>query len=472
MLIVFTGVDDNRIKILSTIARVSGGTYEPILERTRQWRENRGQNFSRSDKERFLENYLTPLLRCGKPPRIEDERWLLKCLSNDQTAFTGFTSLVDIVEDGLLGYDGRVTLLPKAAFAEPFVLRRIDEQKQQRLMDVQRQIQSLDSTRIDEINFLLTEAEALTPTVEQRAKGKAPIFFYSVTDKPFLLPRALFERMERATKVLCDGLSEIAQKFQQSLEEALFSASLGGRERQFFTGSIDFLVSGNTIYVIDIGSPAVGYVADIVFASEALGRNAEIGVEALAQAAGNEIVVYQGNSRNLGFFALENKVLVDGLRGRGINVTEEEGWREVALNGIKYPLASYDYLTRNQPLRNKIIQAMQWRLEDFGVNLPNSVVTYPERGDLQQWEEQVRLGDDYGLVVKKKVFFTEYDERGAGYFKPLVTPLWSPELNDDFRRSTLFEQFIPSFVDVEVAGERTGKRCYEIRLYYCVEGEQ
>ena len=470
MLVVFTVVDDSRVKILSTIARVSGGTYEPILERTRQWRQN--GPFPKNDKQRFLEEYLTPLLRCGKPSSIEDARWLLKCLSNDQTAFTGFTSLVDVVEDDRLGYERKVRILPKAAFVEPFVLRRIDERKQQQLLDLQKQLQSLDSTRVDEINSLLVEAEALVPKVEQRAKGKAPLFFYSVTDMPFVLPRSLYERMTRATKILCDGISEVAQRYQRSLEKALFSTFSERGERQFFTGSIDFLVYGDTIYVIDIGSPAVGYIADIMFASEALGRKAEIGIETLARAAGNEVVVYQGNARDLGFFALENKVLVEGLRRNGVNVTEEEGWREVAINRQKYPSSSYDYLTRNQPLRNAIIQAMGWRLDDFGVKVPDSVITYPERGDLQEYEERFRQGDDYGIVIKKKVFFTEYDEKRSGYFKPLVTPLWSPELNDDFRRSTLFEQFVPSLIDVDVAGDCQGKRCYEIRMYYCVEGEQ
>ncbi len=457
---------DSKVKILSTIARVSGGTYEPILERTRQWRKN--GPFSRNDKEGFLDEYLTPMLRCGKPSSIEEERWFLKCLSNDQTAFTGFTSLVDVVEDNQLGYNGKIRILPMAAFVEPFVLRRLDKLRQQRLLDIQQRVQSLDSTQIDEINNLIVEAGTLTPVVEQRAKGKAPIFFYSVTDLPFVLPRSLYERMVGATKILCDGLSEVAQKFQQSVENALFSASPERRERQFFTGSIDFLVYENRIYVIDIGSPAVGYVADIVFSSEALGRKVDIGLDDLARAAGNEIVVYRGNARDLGFFALENKVLVDGLRERGVNVTEEEGWGEVALNGKRYPLASYDYLTRNQPLRNTIIQAMRWRLEDLRVSLPNSIVTYPERRDLGEWEERVRLGEDYGIIVKKKVFFTEYDEKRSGYFKPLVTPLWSLELNKDFRRSTLFEQFIPSLVNVDVAGDRKGKRCYEIRMYYCV----
>ena len=36
----------------------------------------------------------------------------------------------------------------------------------------------------------------------------------------------------------------------------------------------------------------------------------------------------------------------------------------------------------------------------------------------------------------------------------------------------LFEQFIPSLIKTDVAGDRIGKRCYEIRLYYCSGGEK
>ena len=78
--------------------------------------------------------------------------------------------------------------------------------------------------------------------------------------------------------------------------------------------------------------------------------------------------------------------------------------------------------------------------------------------------------DKYGLVVKKKVLFKEYDQ-GEGYFKPLVTPLWSREARAPQNRSVLFEQFVPSLIDVNARGLGNGKRSYEIRMYF-VAGEQ
>src|SRR3989344_3121033 len=123
-----------KVQILSAVARVSGGTYGPILKRTRQWREN--GSFSRENKQRFLKEYVTPLLRCGKPSQIEEERWFLKCLSNDQTAFTGFTSLVDVVEDDRLGYNSQIRALPMTVFIEQFVFSRLMEQDQRPMLDL------------------------------------------------------------------------------------------------------------------------------------------------------------------------------------------------------------------------------------------------------------------------------------------------------------------------------------------------
>lgn len=461
MLVVFT---NGSFKVLSTIARLSGGTYEPIRDQTLQWRKGR-QNFRRT--EEFQENYFTPLLLCGKPEPVDRERWLLKCLSNDQTAFSGFTSLVEVVEDGF-GYQGPIKLLPTAAFVEPFALRQLDCQDQQRLFTLREELQKLDSTRIEEINALLGEAERIAPINTKRKKGKSPIFFYSVTNKPFFLPFSLYSRMEQAAALVYGGISEIANRFRGSLDTALFGNSESNEKRQLYTGSIDFMVYGDDIYVVDIGSPAVGYIADIVFSSRAIGRKPEIGLDLLAEASGGEMAVYSRNANDLGFFAFELGELVNGLTSKGIKIdVVNGGTNEVRINGDDYPTENFDYLSRNQPLRNRILAAMRPALKEVGVNVPREVSTIPEQESIVGFYEKTRLGEDYGIVVKKRVLFWEF-QQGSGYFKPLVVPLWSNELKSDRRTSTLFEQFVPSLVNVDIERDISGKRCYEIRMYFCV----
>jgi len=72
-------------------------------------------------------------------------------------------------------------------------------------------------------------------------------------------------------------------------------------------------------------------------------------------------------------------------------------------------------------------------------------------------------------LIKKKVFFREY-KTGSGYYKPLVVPQWCREYKSEAATRTLFEEFIPSLIDVDVEGDRAGKRCFEIRMYFC-QGE-
>ena len=297
MLVVFTVGSDFRI--LSTIARLSGGTYEPILEKTKQWRKSQGLPIygmrwfplDRQEEAEFLKEYLTGFLLCGKPESISANRWLLKCLSNDQTAFTGFTSLVDVVEDNSFGYNKQIKVLPKASFVEKFVLDKLGEKDQQKLLALNEQLKTLDSTQVREISELLEEAEIIAPVKQGRTKGKAPIFFYGISDQPFLIPKTLYERMEAATKLACEGISEVANRFDGDLDKALFGNQNISSQRQFYTGSIDFMLVGNDIYIIDIGTPAVGYVADIIFASEALGREPDIGLDILARSAGKSNLV-------------------------------------------------------------------------------------------------------------------------------------------------------------------------------------
>ena len=478
MLVVFT--NDSGITILSTIARLSGGTYDTLPEMNERWKQS-GKISSRKEEAEFIQKYLTPLLLCGKPDSVENGRWFLKCLSNDQTAFTGFTSLVDVVDDQNIGYNGEIKLLPLAAFVEPFVLKALGLEKSARLLELRNKLRELDSTKVENVNEILQEAESLAPIEAGRKKGKSPLFFYSVTDQPFTLPASLYKRMRKATEIACDALATVSTKLNgssSSLEKALFEKKdeIELPSQQFYTGSIDFMVDGDNIYLIDIGTPAVGYIADILFASEALGRKPEYGLEALARAAGEEIDIFRGNADELGFFELENKVLVESLRARGVRVNEVKSngatvnGGEVKINGVEYPSTNFDYLSRNQPLRNRVLQVLP-QLRELGVSVPKSVVTFPDKGDLVQEYDQMRVGEDYGILVKKKVFFREYGI-GSGYFKPLVTPLWCGELRNDRKTSTLFEQFVPSLVDVDVAGDRKGKRCYEIRMYFCAGGKK
>ena len=114
-------------------------------------------------------------------------------------------------------------------------------------------------------------------------------------------------------------------------------------------------------------------------------------------------------------------------------------------------------------MRNAILEAMN-STEDLGIRVAGTT-TILDRGDLSQFYNETKINDDFGLIVKKRVF-REYS--GSGYFKPLVIPIWSRELKKDRDISTLYEQFVPSLVDVDVAGDLEGKRSYEIRMYYCM----
>ena len=241
---------------------------------------------------------------CGKPESVPLNRWFLKCLSNDQTAFSGFTSLVDLVEDRTIGYNGSIRLSPKATFVEPFILRGLGKEDQNRIYSLQDQLQQLDSTQPEGINKILREADKIAPVTQKRIKGKSPIFFYAVSDRPFLLPSLLYDRMAKAAALACEGLSEVAERFRQkgSLEDAIFSNAPIEGKRQFYTGSVDFMIYGNDIYLIDIGFPAVGYIADILFTSEKLGRKPEMGLDILPEHAGEKASVYPRKPNDLGLF--------------------------------------------------------------------------------------------------------------------------------------------------------------------------
>jgi len=441
---------------------VSGGTYDELPDIVSDWRKFKGPfyrfNDPLSSKEEIsiAERYLTPMLFCGKPDSIDLKRWFIKCLSNDQTGFTGFTSLVDVVESEALGYDGKIRLLPSASFVEPFAVEKLDSAGCDRLFGIKERLDRLDSTKIGEINDLLREAEALCPVSINRKKGKSPIFFYGVSDKPFQLPKLMYAKLAKTAKTAYTALC----------------LATGETDRSIFTGSIDFMVCGDDMYLIDIGAPAVGYVADILAASKALGRKPEVGIEKIVSTLNGAITIPQSTlSRELGFFKQERGYLISELRRGSVAVEEiSDEANEAIIDGKPLPTRAFDYLSRNQPIRNSILSGIKGDLAIQGIKIPEGVVLQPDDFALARFYESSRLGEqDFGLLIKKKVFFKEY-ETGTGYFKPLVTPVWGREIRADGNRSCLFEQFVPSLIETDVAGDKRGKRCYEIRMYF-VAGE-
>ena len=458
---VFTG-RNNPFQILSTIARLSGGTYDELPKIVSNWRKFKGKfyrfndPYNKKEEENISKEYLSPMLLCGKPDSIDIRRWFIKCLSNDQTSFTGFTSLVDVVESDELGYDGKIKLLPAASFVEPFVLNNLDKSSCNRLFSIKEELDVLDSTKVEDINVLLEEADALCPVNKSRKKGKSPIFFYGVSDKPFQLPYEMYQKLEDATRIAYSALCSATE------EEG----------RNILTGSADFMIYGDDVYLIDIGSPAVGYVADILATSQVLGRVPDIGIEKIVSTLNGRVTIPQNNlSRELGFFKLERNYLISELERNGVNVEEVfDETNEAIVEGRGLPTQFFDYLSRNQPLRNKILSDVSEELSSLGVRIPEGAILKPDDFNLARFYESSRFGEEeYGLWVKKKVLFREYDV-GCGYFKPLVTPIWGREMRADKKRSNLFEQFIPSLIETDIEGDKKGKRCYEIRMYF-VGGE-
>jgi len=443
---------------------VSGGTYEPLEAIMRDWRKFQGSYWRLNDpynpeqERKIAEAYLNNALRCGKPETIDLRRWFLKALSNDQTAFTGWTSLVDVVETEQLGYSSAVNIYAGAAFVEPFVLNTLDAAKREQLVTLEQRLKKMTAEQIEEIQEILCQADKIAPVTEARKKGKSPLFFYGVTDQSFCISRTLYERMAATTEAV-----------YTALEQAVNEKSNVSLSRAAFTGSIDFMVVDNDLYVIDIGVPAVGYIADILAASQAMGRKPEIGQKALAAATGGKAVIAKTrNARELGFFKQEQETLVQMLKEEGIEVGEQEAeGYEVEINGAQSPNALFDYLSRNQPLRNRVLEGIRPQLQQYGAKIPVSTILEPDDFALARFYDAVQAKEGYGLVVKKKVLFKEY-EQGEGYFKPLVTPLWSREARAPQNRSVLFEQFVPSLIDVDARGLGSGKRSYEIRMYFVV----
>ena len=158
---VFIGDGDNSFQILSTIARVSGGTYDGLPDIVADWRKFNGSWYrfndplSTKEEQAIANTYLSPMLLCGKPKSIDMQRWFIKCLSNDQTAFTGFTSLVDLVESDAIGYDGRIKILPSASFVEPFVFDMLESTDRDKLLEIKDRLDRLDSTYQSTLELVL-----------------------------------------------------------------------------------------------------------------------------------------------------------------------------------------------------------------------------------------------------------------------------------------------------------------------------
>ena len=465
MLVVFTNSKSSQFKILSTIARLSGGIYNELPEIFQNWKKYKGdyyrfnEPFDQREELEITKNYLTPMLLCGKPESIDIRRWFIKCLSNDQTAFTGFTSLVDVVESENFGYDGRIKLLPLASFVEPFVVETLDKTNKDKLIKIQQKLNELDSTQTEEISRLIKEAEKICPIDKGRKKGKSPIFFYGVTDKPFNIQKKLYERLERIAETVYSALNNATEEWNIRLRNQR-------KNRNVFTGSIDFMIFEDYIYVIDIGVPAVGYVADIITTSRALNRKEDIGIEKIISTLSNSITIPRNSlSKELGFFKLEREYLIEALKKKRINVDEiDDEDSEVLINNEKIPNPTFDYISRNQILRNDILKANR-QLSEFKTKIPEGFIAQPDDFYLTRFYEKTKLKEDYGLIVKKKVLFKEY-EIGDNYFKPLVVPVWSRELKSGGKKINLFEQFIPSLIETDIAGDRKGKRGYEIRMYF------
>lgn len=466
MLVVFTNSKSNKFKILSTIARLSGGTYDELPEIFQNWKTYKGDYyrfddpFNKREELEIVKNYLTPLLLCGKPDSIDIRRWFIKSLSNDQTAFTGFTSLVDVVESEDLGYDGIIKLLPSASFIEPFALEALDQTNKDKLIKIQEELNGLDSTQVEEISRLIKEAEYICPIGKGRKKGKSPIFFYGITDKPFNVPKRLYERLGKVAETVYNTINNATEEWNIRLKNQK-------NNRNIFTGSIDFMIFEDYIYVIDIGVPAVGYIADLVATNKALNRKIDIGIEKIVSTLADSITISRDRlSRELGFFKLEKEYLIEELKQKGINVNEiDDEESEVLINNEKLPNLTFDYISRNQILRNDLLKTNE-QLSALKTKIPEGFTAQPDDFYLARFYEKTKLRkEDYGLIVKKKVLFKEY-ETDNNYFKPLVVPVWSRELKTDKEKINLFEQFIPSLIETDVAGDKKGKRCYEIRMYF------
>lgn len=429
--------------VLSTIARLSGGTFEPLEKITSDWEKYYG-NFSRIQDpltprklKQFIEEYMTPMLKCGRP-NIDDQRWFIKSLSNDQTAFTGFTSLVEIGD--ILGYKEQIKLKP-TVFIEPFIYNILDKQKQEKLLDLKYQLESLDSTKINEINDILKQAEKLCPKISERSKGKTPLFFYGISDKSFFVPKNLYQQMEY---ILDNAVTSLKEKVNSS-------------ERLAFTGSVDFMIDENTneIYLIDIGFPAVGYIADILACSKVQGINPNTGIDRIASNLDEITLMTNKNNQELGFFKLEKEYLISELKKQGVKVFTEYGEGEAKINNILLPNKDFDFYSRDQQKRYDLVDA----------TLPKNFVSLFDDFWFKRNYEKVK--SKYGLVIKKRMFGSDQYKRK--YYKPLVTPIWSREMLIGKNVSTLYEQFIESLVDIDIAGDRKGKRSYEIRMYFYVK---
>ncbi len=457
------------VEILSTIARFGTGDYTPLVEKAKEWREDPWRTVGKPEEMAFYRDNRNSALECGRPKGISDERWYQKSLTADQTAFLGGTAIVEVA-DGV-GFDGQVSLRGKAAFVEPFL--EVGPLVKGELEDIKGRIQSLGSGDTEEISALLQRAEAIAPVAKGRKKGRAPIFFYGVADKTFGVPESVYGRMEAVARDVFEGFSEVASRLgsSDSIDDAIFSGNGQGADPKFLTGSVDLMLTEEgDIYVIDVGSPGVGLVCDIAYASQALGKRPSYGFDAFARSlAGKKVELNENGAGQLGFFAFERegvrRLLAEG--GADVSVVSRRG-PEAVVDGEIFPSLGFDYLTRKQPLRNRVLGAMQRRLVENGAYaLPSCEVMPNQDRTLKEFYfgQRIRARPelDAGVVVKKRPFFTHYLPRG-GYKKPLVVPVWSREARK-LSTKTQFEAFVPSLNRMDIEGLGSGLRSYEIRMY-------
>lgn len=435
--------------LLSAVARVSGGAYEPIFEQYELWKNN-GQNaLSSKQEEVFAQKYLSPLLLCGAA-KTSKPRWLIKTLSNDQTSFTGFTSLIKLTEDKF-GYDGNFSLRPTATFIEPFA---INDQNRQELQVLRDKIKGENSLGYQKINSLLASAENLSNVSENRTKGKSPVFFYSFSDMPLNIPKELYQKLVYLTDKIVKRLCQVSGKLERTNDlESSINNPDENFERQLFTGSVDWMIVNNTPYLIDIGSPAIGYYNDIFYGNLSSKTNVPVGFDSLKELSTNNITLISAEKdKELGFFQEERKKVIEGLKEQGVNVTEiNNEFYEAIINNISLPTKSYDYVTRNQDIRRRVLES----IENLGFSLPKQEWLESDYENARRFT--LKYNPKEGIFVKKRI-------RERDYYKPLVCPIWSKEASSK-TGPVLYEEFVPSLIDCSVDGI-SGKRSFEIRLYY------
>lgn len=442
------------IEPIVTLARMSGGTYDSLIAQAAVW-ERAVQSLTKKQEEALMREYLTPMLRCGRPASVSEERWFYKTLTNDQTAFTGFTALVE--EGERLGFDRSVLLRSNAAFVEPFVLEGING-KQRDLYELLGNVQNGTSEDVASIDAALQRASALVSVEELRERGKFPLFFYATADQPLQIPVALSKRLRAITDLLYRTFAGVAAAYERngSIELAIGTPA-DQYASQAFTGSVDYMVSGDSIAVIDIGVPAVGINTDTDYAGKGARFTPDIRYPIDPGTA--VTLCTTPLEQQLGFFRDEQQRFASRLQSQGVTIrTKIDPTFEAYVAERALPTRAFDILTRDLTFRNLVLQSIQEPLRELGAIVPQEI--YMEKPDSDAVREFTMDQDITSIVVKKGV-------RDRTAWKPLVTPLWLREATRG--EGVRYQQFIPALLQVDVRGDRAGLRSFEIRMCYGVK---